>query len=209
MKKLLTLAAATLATTAFAQDELVEPKGMQDIMAEVVTGKYRMKQASAAPWDVDVVTTSAHINAFIDGEICNSPEFDVKFVKQQTSRLLAKWRNPIGFESVTYKGKLEITSEDRTMTMLMESNSKGMVLRRTVVYSGGQKLNWLWLGTGTVIKGMSGGPVVADSDGSIVGIVMGRPAKGLKKYQFEENKYGDLTLFVPYDVVDFVWRNCK
>jgi hypothetical protein len=77
------------------------------------------------------------------------------------------------------------------------------------VYSGGQKLNWLWLGTGTVIKGMSGGPVVADSDGSIVGIVMGRPAKGLKKYQFEENKYGDLTLFVPYDVVDFVWRNCK
>ena len=206
--KLFLLLVFALVGQAFGQqNELAEPRGMQDIMAEIVTGKYRMKQGSAAPWTNEVVATSAHINALIEGELCQSKEFDVKFVKQETQ--FAKWRDPVAFEELTYKGKIEATSEDRKMTMVIESNSVGLALRRTVIYWNGEKADWVWLGTGIVVKGMSGGPVIAKSDGAIVGIVMGRPAKGLKKYAFEEEKYGDLTIFVPYSVVDFVWRNCE
>ena len=206
---LLTLALTPIAVAQYQYpDEITEPKGMQDIMAEIVSGKYRMKQASAAPWSDEVVATSAHIEAFIENELCKSEDFDVKFVNKATNQI-AKWRDPVGFEPLQYKGKLEVLSEDRKMSMVMESTSEGIALRRTVVYWKGEKVDWLWLGTGTVIRGMSGGPVIASSDGSVVGIIMGRPAKGLKKYAFEEEKYGDLTLIVPYSVVDYVWRNCK
>ena len=43
---LLTLALTPIAVAQYQYpDEITEPKGMQDIMAEIVSGKYRMKQA--------------------------------------------------------------------------------------------------------------------------------------------------------------------
>lgn len=199
-----------LALPAFTQnkDEIVEPVGMKEIMADIVVGKYRSKQASAAPWSSDTVATSAHLQAVVENEICNSYDFDVKFVSKNTNAQ-PRWRDPIPFEQVEYKGKLRILSNDKSSEMLMESTSSGIVLRKTVSYWRGKEIDWVWLGTGMVIKGMSGGPVIATSDGSVVGIIMGRPAKGLEKYEFERNKYGDLTIFVPYSIVDYVWRNCN
>jgi len=56
---------------------------------------------------------------------------------------------------------------------------------------------------------MSGGPVVAKNDGAVLGIIMGRPVKGLKKYEDVESKYTDLNLFIPYNVLKEVWKECK
>ena len=55
---------------------------------------------------------------------------------------------------------------------------------------------------------MSGGPVIAINDGAILGIIVGKPAPGLKKYSVEEAKYQDLNFFVPYSTVKEVWEEC-
>ena len=191
---------------AFGQETRPLP-GMQEAMAEMVKGKYRSRKASASPWQNEIIVTSAHIDAVIENEICTNNAFDTKFVKQFNVQS-PKWRDPRAAEEVELLGKLNIISEDRTMSMTVDIRSLGFVLRNTVVGHEGKKLDYVWLGAGRVIKGMSGGPVVALSDGAIVGIIMGRPVSGLKKYEREEAKYQDLYLFVPYNTLKSVWESC-
>jgi hypothetical protein len=191
---------------AFGQETRPLP-GMQEAMAEMVKGKYRSREASASPWQNEIIVTSAHIDAVIENEICTNNAFDTKFVKQFNVQS-PKWRDPRAAEEVELLGKLNIISEDRTMSMTVDIRSLGFVLRNTVVGHEGKKLDYVWLGAGKVIKGMSGGPVVALSDGAIVGIIMGRPVSGLKKYEREEAKYQDLYLFVPYNTLKSVWESC-
>ena len=181
--------------------------GMGEVMAEMVKGQYRAREASASTWQKEVVVTSAHIDAVIENEICTNRIFDTKFVKQ-FNIAAPKWRDPRAAEEIELLGKMEILSEDRTMSMTVDIRSLGFVLRNTVVGHEGRKLDYVWLGAGKVIKGMSGGPVVALSDGAIVGIIMGRPVPGLKKYAVEEDKYKDLYLFVPYNTIKTVWESC-
>lgn len=181
--------------------------GMGEVMAAMVKGQYKAREASASPWQNEVVVTSAHIDAIVENEICTNEVFDTKFVKQFNIKA-PKWRDPRAAEEIELLGKMEILSEDRTMSMTVDIRSLGFVLRNTVIGHEGKKLDYVWLGAGKVIKGMSGGPVVALSDGAIVGIIMGRPIPGLKKYEKEEAKYKDLYLFVPYNTIKTVWESC-
>lgn len=181
--------------------------GMGEVMAAIVKGQYKAREASASPWQNEVVVTSAHIDAIVENEICTNEVFDTKFVKQFNIKA-PKWRDPRAAEEIELLGKMEILSEDRTMSMTVDIRSLGFVLRNTVIGHEGKKLDYVWLGAGKVIKGMSGGPVVALSDGAIVGIIMGRPIPGLKKYEKEEAKYKDLYLFVPYNTIKTVWESC-
>lgn len=192
---------------AFGQETRPLP-GMGEAMAEMVKGKYRAREASASPWQNEVVVTSAHIDAVIENEICTNNVFDTKFVKQFNVQA-PKWRDPKAAEEVELLGKLTIISEDRTMSMVVDIRSLGFVLRNTVIGHEGKKLDYVWLGAGKVIKGMSGGPVIALTDGAVVGIIMGRPISGLKKYAVEEAKYQDLYLFVPYNTLKTVWESCS
>ena len=66
---------------AFGQETRSLP-GMQEAMAEMVKGKYRSREASASPWQNEILVTSAHIDAVIENEICTNNVFDTKFVKQ-------------------------------------------------------------------------------------------------------------------------------
>ena len=182
--------------------------GMQEAMADMVTGKYRAREASASPWNEDILVTASHIDAVIENEVCNSPYFDTKFVHKTTGQSVT-WRQPIAMEDVEFHGKLTIVNETRTMSMDVEMKSLGKALRNTYITHNGKELDFVWLGAGKVIKGMSGGPVIAVSDGAIVGMIIGMPVPGLRKYTVEEDKYHDLNLFVPYKTVKEVWENCN
>ena len=188
--------------------ETVPLPGMQEAMADMVKGKFRARESSASPWNEEILVTAAHIEAVIENEICNDPDFDTKFVRKLTGQSV-KWRQPISMEDVELHGKLTILSEDRTMSMVVDMQSLGKALRNTVIYHKGNQLSYLWLGSGKVIKGMSGGPVIAISDGAVLGIIVGKPAPGLKKYSIEEAKYQDLNLFVPYNTIKEVWEQCN
>lgn len=204
---------ALLACSAFAQpqveEEIAEAPGMKDLMALMVRGKYKMREASATPWESDdIIVTSAHINAYVENEICNDSDKDVKFIQQEAK--FANWREPVSYEDVEYIGRIEILSEDRTFDMVMNSRSQGKVLHKTVLGFKGQATNNFWIGSGFTVKGMSGGPVVAKSDGKVVGIIVGAVAKSVKRFDQYREKYGqDLTVIVPYSTVYSVWQGCR
>lgn len=204
---------ALLACSAFAQpqveEEIAEAPGMKDLMALMVRGKYKMKEASATPWEYDnIIVTSAHIDAYVENEICNDADRDVKFVQSKAD--FANWREPVSYEGVEYIGRIEILSEDRTFDMVMNSKSQGKVLHKTVLGFRGQVTNNFWIGSGFTVKGMSGGPVVAKSDGKVVGIIVGAVSKSVKRFDQYREKYGqDLTVVVPYSTVYSVWQGCR
>ena len=207
MKKILTI--LFLCATPVSAQEVESLPGMQEVMAEMVKGRYRARESSATAWDEsDVLVTSAHIDAIIEGEICNNPLRDVKFVGKDEIKPVI-WRQPLAMEPAEFRGLLRILDEGRTMEMNIEIKSQGLVLRNTTIKINNESFPYVWLGAGKVIKGMSGGPVVAKNDGAVLGIIMGRPVKGLKKYEDVESKYTDLNLFIPYNVLKEVWKECK
>jgi hypothetical protein len=205
MKKI--LLAALLISPAFAQEEIAQPPGMQQLMAEMVQGKYRMKEASASPWEEEIVVTSAHIDAYVENQICESKVADVKFVNNGTTQI-AEWRDPNSYEDVMYVGffKIEETETDKTM-MSIQTKTSGKILHKTTLGFRGEPTNNFWIGSGMVIKGMSGGPVIA-SDGKIIGILVGAVSPKVPRFQDYFDKFGPLTVIVPYSKIDEVWQKC-
>jgi len=181
--------------------------GMEEAMAEMVKAKYRSRESSASPWQSNVIVTAAHIDSIIPNELCTYNIYDTKFVEQNNLQTV-KWRSPVVNEDVEMLGKLTILSEDKQMSIVMEIKVIGKVLRETSAIYKGNILDFLWLGSGMTIKGMSGGPVVSLNDGAIVGMVIGRPAPGIARYKEDRAKYQELFFFVPYDTINNAWKNC-
>lgn len=202
---------ALLASSVFAQsNDVVDSPGMRELMVLTVQGKFRMREASATPWKEDkVIVTSAHINAEIVNELCTNKEKDVKFIAEQSVDK-GNWRDPIPNENVTYIGRIEVLSEDKSFDMVMNTKSDGKIIENIPLGFQGKVTNDFWIGQGFTVKGMSGGPVVAKSDNKVVGIIVGSIAKNVKRFDNYREVYGDdLTVVVPYSVVDTVWRTCK
>ena len=177
-------------------------------MAEMVRGKYRMKEASASPWEEEIIVTSAHIDAFVAGEMCESKEVDVKFVNNGTEQK-AEWREPDAYEDVTYIGFFEIEETKTENTMVsIQTKTPGKILHKTTLGFRGAETNNFWIGAGMTVKGMSGGPVVA-SDGKIVGILVGAVSPKVKRFEEYFEKFGPLTVIVPYSKIDEVWQKCR
>jgi len=203
---------ALLVCPVFAQsiptDDIVESPGMRELMALTVRGKFRMREASASPWEQDnIIVTSAHIDAYVENELCNDFNRDIKFVEHESE--FANWRDPVSYEDVEYIGRMEVLSEDKSFDMVMESRSQGKVLHKTVLGFRGQPTNNFWIGSGFTVKGMSGGPVKAKSDGKVVGVIVGAVSKNVKRFDNYREKYGqDLTVVVPYETVKAVWSKC-
>jgi hypothetical protein len=206
MKKI--LLALLLISPAFAQEEITQPPGMQQLMAEMVQGKYRMKEASASPWKEEIIVTSAHIDAYVKEELCSNKEADVKFVNNGTEQR-AEWREPNAYEDVMYVGFFQIqeTETDKTMVSI-QTKTSGKILHKTTLGFRGTVTNNFWIGAGMTVKGMSGGPVVA-SDGKIVGIIVGAVSPNAKRFQNYFEKYGPLTVVVPYSKIDETWNECN
>jgi len=205
MKKI--LLALLFISPAFAQEEIAQPPGMQELMAEMVRGRYRMKEASASPWEEEIIVTSAHIDAYVKGELCSSKEADVKFVNNGTEQR-AEWREPNAYEDVMYVGffQIEDTTSSKPM-MSIQTKTSGKILHKTVLGFRGEPTNNFWIGAGMTVKGMSGGPVVA-ADGKIVGILVGAVSLKVKRFQEYFEKFGPLTVVVPYSKIDEVWQKC-
>ncbi|MDC3266519.1 hypothetical protein OAU13_01190 [bacterium] len=202
---------ALLASSVIAQtNDVVDSPGMKELMVLTVQGKFRMREASATPWEQkNIIVTSAHINAEIVNELCTNKEKDVKFISEQGIDN-ASWRNPIPDEKVTYVGRIEVLSEDKSFDMVMVTKSEGKVIENIPLGFNGKVTNDFWIGQGFTVKGMSGGPVIAASDKKVVGIIVGSISKSAKRFDTYRKKYGeDLTVVVPYNVVDVVWRSCK
>jgi len=180
---------------------------MEEAMADMVRAKYRSREASASPWEPNVLVTAAHIDSIIENELCTNGVYDTKFVKQFNIQSV-KWRSPIAGEDVEMLGKLNILSEDRTMSITMDIRVLGKVLHNTSASYKGNTLDFLWLGAGKTVKGMSGGPVVSLDDGAIVGMIMGRPAPGIARYEEDRAKYQELFFFVPYETIKDAWDVC-
>lgn len=205
MKKI--LLALLLISPAFAQEEIAQPPGMQELMAEMVRGKYRMKEASASPWEEEIIVTSAHIDAYVYGEICENKEADVKFVNNGTTQI-AEWREPNAYEDVMYVGFFQIEETETKKPMVsIQTKTSGKILHKTTLGFRGTPTNNFWIGAGMTIKGMSGGPVVA-SDGKIVGILVGAVSSKVPRFQDYFNKFGPLTVIVPYSKINEVWQKC-
>ena len=205
MKKI--ILALLLISPAFAQEEITQPPGMQELMAEMVRGKYRMKEASASPWQEEIIVTSSHIDAYVENEICENAEMDVKFVRNGTNQK-AEWREPQVMEDVTYIGFFEIqdTKTEKPMVSI-QTKTPGKILHKTMLGFRGTPTDKFWIGAGMTVKGMSGGPVMA-SDGKIVGILVGAINPKVKRFQEYSDKFGPLTVVVPYSKIDEVWQSC-
>lgn len=190
-----------------AAQEIDSLPGMDEAMADMVRAKYRSRESSASPWEPNVLVTAAHIDSIIENELCTNGVYDTKFVKQFNIQSV-KWRSPIINEDVELLGKLNILSEDKQMSIIMDIKVIGKVLYNTSASYKGNILDFLWLGAGKTIKGMSGGPVVSLDDGAIVGMIIGRPAPKIARYEEDRAKYQELFFFVPYNTIKDAWDVC-
>ena len=153
---------------------------------------------SGAAWTEDVIVTAAHTRWAKRRAFCINRDLDVAFIRSESKLPKYKWRQPKINEDVEYMGR---TLRPRG------SGVEKIFLSVEGTVEGWQPIPWdnpeeeiiLMLGTGVVVKGMSGGPVRSRVDNNIVGINIAKA----------RSKSGWFTLFQTTDVIQTVWEECN
>ncbi|MCY1296612.1 hypothetical protein D9M71_33810 [compost metagenome] len=147
---------------------------------------------SAVQWNDDYAVTVAHIPLLSNRMYACSTRCDLAFIRHPANAPVPHWRQAKVGEFITALGLsplfLPVRSGGRVAPMpfvnIDESNGERYAIHDAAL-----------------VKGMSGGPVIADSDGSVLGINVGFTSHPLQPESLKR-----LSIFVPYSIIEREWR---
>lgn len=165
-----------------------------------VFGGFGMWMASAVQWNEDYAVTVSHTPFLPYEKFSCSTGCDLIFFRHKANGKIPTWREAQAWEEIRALG---------ASPYLVGAKGEGKVYPAPFLNTNEKSGVLYGIHDAPIVKGMSGGPVVAAADGKIVGINMGIYSTSLNG---EWKKHPGLagakriSVFVPYAVIEKEWK---